>query len=673
MKLNIIYGVVGITDAARMAIRNELKKAGCEVLDDNTVRGIKTGIDQAVSSYRSSEQLVLILSHRLEPKNPFTFRDLLRYRKDVPNVKIILVVGEELKGSPLLKDMSDNEMYLALYGNDTDEFIIKNLIVVGRTVEQAKNYYGVNDLKNITKQLTIDGAVRHMTQPVNSDKEYMERIRWVRGTLASEDAFFACVQRLPDNIKDMLAQDKAYYPYVEDYVIAKTKTGIRANGRNGVFGKLKGKAKGVPQEPVPVKSNEPEILEQKLTAEELEQKYWIDVVTGLYNRNAYEKKVCNEEVGTLTLVSIDANDLKKTNDSLGHEAGDELLKKIAKSIVEVWGKEKAFRTGGDEFIVICSGTGKKAAEKSVTAFKRKLAEQNVSAAVGVASASDVEGTVTVEQILKLSDKAMYADKNAFKRARAEQEEKEKAVVVQSKDSTDAQEGEGKASGGEGFLSPGYVMDAVKSAIRRTVIGVAGGQKHIGCTHQTLLIAHMLAEMGFKVAAVEDCNQSDKVFDLIADEHGKVSGDMFSVKGVDYYPCFSLKQLPTLNVKNYNFVVVDFGLYNAEMIEEYGRCSLQILVTGTRVWETSQLGTVFESVEESQLMTYHYLFLGTPEAKKEPIKRDMKPLKNIFFGEYAPNPYDVKGYQAIRDILSDFIVTGDTVKKKTGLLGIWRKH
>lgn len=666
MKLNIIYGVVGVTDNARMAIKNELKNAGCEVLDDNTVRGIKTGIDQAVASYRSPEQLVLILSHRLETKNPFTFRDLLRYRKDVPNVKIILVVEDELKGTELLKDMSDNEMYLALYGSDTSELAIKNLIVAGRTVEQAKQYYGVNDLKNITKQLTIDGAVMHMTQPVNSDKEYFERIRWVRGTLASEDAFFACIQRLPDEIKDVLAKDKAYYPYVEEYLIAKTKTGIHSNSRGGVFGLLRGKAKDAPKE---VASVIEENSEPRLTMEELEQKYWVDAVTGLFNRNAYEKKVGEEKEESLTLISIDANDLKKTNDSLGHEAGDELLKKIASTITEVWGKEKAFRTGGDEFIVICSGTGKRAAEKSVGVFKKKLEERNVSAAVGVACASDVEGPATVGQILKLSDDAMYADKKAFKQARAEQEEKAQTEVG----AAPVQEGAEKVPVGEGLLSPGYVIDAVKSAIRRTVIGVAGGQKHIGCTHQSLLIAHMLAEMGFKVAVVEDCNQECRVFDLIADEHGKVPGDMFVINDVDYYPCFSLKQLPTLNVKNYNFVVVDFGLYGEDMIEEYGRCSLQILVTGTRVWETMQLAPIFDSVDEDQLMTYHYLFLGTPEAKKEPIKRDMRPLNNIFFGEYVPNPYDSNGYQAIRDILRDFIVTGEVVKKKSGLLAMWRRR
>jgi len=153
MKVNIIYGVVNISDSARLAIKNELKAVGYEVVNDGIVREIKSGIDQAVSSYAGSEQLVLTLSHCLEPKNPFTIYDLLRYQKEVPNVKIVFVVSDDMKGSELLKDMSDNGMYLAMYGRETSAKMIRDLIVTGRTVEDAKKYYGVNGIKNVSKQI----------------------------------------------------------------------------------------------------------------------------------------------------------------------------------------------------------------------------------------------------------------------------------------------------------------------------------------------------------------------------------------------------------------------------------------------------------------------------------------------------------------------------------------
>ncbi len=243
MKVNIIYGVVNISDSARLAIKNELKAVGYEVVNDGIVREIKSGIDQAVSSYASSEQLVLTLSHCLEPKNPFTIYDLLRYQKEVPNVKIVFVVSDDMKGSELLKDMSDNGMYLAMYGRETSAKMIRDLIVTGRTVEDAKKYYGVNGIKNVSKQITIEGAVAHMTQPTKNSKEYIERIRWVRSALSSEDAFVACVQRLPDEIKEVLAQHKTYYPYVEDYVVSKAGGLDRSEEKSGgLLNKFKGKS-----------------------------------------------------------------------------------------------------------------------------------------------------------------------------------------------------------------------------------------------------------------------------------------------------------------------------------------------------------------------------------------------------------------------------------------------
>ncbi len=244
MRVNIIYGVANISDSARIQIRKALTAAKHEVVDDSIVRGIKSGIDQAVASYASPEQLVLILSCRLEEKNPFTINDLLRYQKEVPNVKIVFVIEEDMKGSELLKDMSDNGMYLAMYSRETSANLITNLIVTGRTVEEAKRYYGVIGVKNVSKQITIDGAIAHMTQPVKNNKEYLERIRWVRSVIGSEDAFVVCVKRLPDEIKDVLADTKAFYPYVEDYVITRASSVGRSDDKSGgsLLGKFKSKA-----------------------------------------------------------------------------------------------------------------------------------------------------------------------------------------------------------------------------------------------------------------------------------------------------------------------------------------------------------------------------------------------------------------------------------------------
>lgn len=86
----------------------------------------------------------------------------------------------------------------------------------------------------------------------------------------------------------------------------------------------------------------------------------IDKLTELNNRNAYELDLytiperCKH---SLACVYVDANGLKQLNDARGHKYGDELLKRIARSIVEVFGEEYSYRLGGDEFVIFIPDCG----------------------------------------------------------------------------------------------------------------------------------------------------------------------------------------------------------------------------------------------------------------------------------------------------------------------------
>ena len=81
----------------------------------------------------------------------------------------------------------------------------------------------------------------------------------------------------------------------------------------------------------------------------------VDPLTGILNRYAYEKALSrmNEIKEDFVVFSIDINGLKRTNDSFGHQAGDELICGAANVISEVFNKyENCYRTGGDEFIAL---------------------------------------------------------------------------------------------------------------------------------------------------------------------------------------------------------------------------------------------------------------------------------------------------------------------------------
>lgn len=82
---------------------------------------------------------------------------------------------------------------------------------------------------------------------------------------------------------------------------------------------------------------------------------YTDPLTGLANRARCEQmmKMLTEEKGVYTIVSLDLNKLKQTNDTLGHHEGDRLLTGFATILSDCfWDANLIGRMGGDEFIVI---------------------------------------------------------------------------------------------------------------------------------------------------------------------------------------------------------------------------------------------------------------------------------------------------------------------------------
>ena len=92
---------------------------------------------------------------------------------------------------------------------------------------------------------------------------------------------------------------------------------------------------------------------------ELSERSVTDSLTGLYNRRHFEFRLL-EEIGraerfshNLSLIMFDIDDFKQYNDTLGHQAGDELLKKLGMLTQNnIRNTDMPFRYGGDEFAVL---------------------------------------------------------------------------------------------------------------------------------------------------------------------------------------------------------------------------------------------------------------------------------------------------------------------------------
>lgn len=145
-----------------------------------------------------------------------------------------------------------------------------------------------------------------------------------------------------------------------------------------------------------------------------------DMLTKLYNRRAYEIDINEPDANSrdMVYVSIDVNGLKVINDSLGHEAGDELLVGAAECMKQCFGPYgRIYRTGGDEFIAILHVSEaklehiKKDFEDTLTSWKGKLVDR-VSASCGYVTRSEF-ADLSIYELAKLADDRMYQAKTEW--------------------------------------------------------------------------------------------------------------------------------------------------------------------------------------------------------------------------------------------------------------------
>ena len=154
-----------------------------------------------------------------------------------------------------------------------------------------------------------------------------------------------------------------------------------------------------------------------------------DPLTGLYSRYAYTKVL--EEYGTdslpenLAVFVIDVNGLKKTNDTKGHEAGDELLRGTAECILSAFGETgRCYRTGGDEFIITVPDLDRARADELLAALQARIDAwhsekvNSIHISAGYALSSDNPG-VTFEGLVNNADIVMYTAKEAYYRTSGE--------------------------------------------------------------------------------------------------------------------------------------------------------------------------------------------------------------------------------------------------------------
>jgi two-component system chemotaxis family response regulator WspR len=163
---------------------------------------------------------------------------------------------------------------------------------------------------------------------------------------------------------------------------------------------------------------------------ELQRLNNVDGLTGLSNRRYFDEvidaewKRCTRAQTSVALLMIDVDNFKQYNDTYGHMAGDEVLKKVSNAVRKSCERatDVAARFGGEEFAVVLPSTDLAGAVHLAEKVRQSIAAlalvhsgsttgAHLSVSIGVASAVPQRGD-SYADVIKTADQALYEAKRS---------------------------------------------------------------------------------------------------------------------------------------------------------------------------------------------------------------------------------------------------------------------
>ena len=158
------------------------------------------------------------------------------------------------------------------------------------------------------------------------------------------------------------------------------------------------------------------IIDERNLRKELNRLSITDSLTDLYNQRHFFTRM-KEEVNRagrqkhpLALILIDLDHFKDYNDTYGHLAGDEILRKVGRIIEKNIREDvdSGYRYGGDEFAIILIEAGLSTANEIGKRIKKTLEKKGISASIGYSRFTD---GMTDTDLIAEADKDLYRAKN----------------------------------------------------------------------------------------------------------------------------------------------------------------------------------------------------------------------------------------------------------------------
>ncbi len=151
--------------------------------------------------------------------------------------------------------------------------------------------------------------------------------------------------------------------------------------------------------------------------QKLEKLSRIDMLTGVLNRNAMNRRVKEleaagkETAGGLGIVFVDVNGLKSVNDFQGHNEGDQMLVNVSSKIKTVYESKDIYRVGGDEFLIMVTDMNREEFDARFERLK-SLSRMKGEPSFAVGAHFD-DNRENIRNTMKIADQNMYRDKAEY--------------------------------------------------------------------------------------------------------------------------------------------------------------------------------------------------------------------------------------------------------------------
>lgn len=154
-------------------------------------------------------------------------------------------------------------------------------------------------------------------------------------------------------------------------------------------------------------------IQKRRMKKRFEQMSCIDSLTGLGNRNKYVQvlqQMEDQPVKNVGVVFLNLNGLKVTNDTYGQAYGDRLICSTAAALTGIF-KEHVYRTGGDEYVALCTQVSREDFEHKVSMLRKDL-KQNNELSVSIGAVWD-PGKRGIKEQIAYAGELMYIEKQTY--------------------------------------------------------------------------------------------------------------------------------------------------------------------------------------------------------------------------------------------------------------------